>query len=39
MRFSLVHVDFATQRRTPCDSARWYREVIERNGLAAGDTG
>ena len=23
-RFGLVHVDFATQRRTPKDSARWY---------------
>jgi beta-glucosidase len=27
-RFGLVHVDFATQRRTLKDSARWYREVI-----------
>ena len=24
-RFGVVHVDFATQRRTPKDSARWYR--------------
>ena len=23
-RFGLVHVDFASQRRTPKDSARWY---------------
>jgi beta-glucosidase len=26
-------VDYATQRRTPKDSARWYSEVIRRNGL------
>jgi beta-glucosidase len=26
-RFGLVHVDFATQRRTPKASAVWYREV------------
>jgi beta-glucosidase len=34
-RFGLVHVDFATQQRTPRDSAHWYRDVIRRNGLAA----
>ena len=33
MRFGIVHVDFATQRRTPKDSAAWYREVIRANGL------
>lgn len=33
-RFGIVHVDFATQRRTPKDSARWYAEVIARGGLA-----
>jgi len=32
-RFGLIHVDFADQRRTLKDSARWYAEVIERNGL------
>jgi beta-glucosidase len=32
-RFGLVHVDYETQRRTPKDSALWYREVISRNGL------
>ncbi len=32
-RFGIVHVDFATQRRLPKDSALWYREVIKRNGL------
>jgi beta-glucosidase len=32
-RFGIVHVDFDTQVRTPKDSAYWYRDVIERNGL------
>lgn len=32
-RFGLVYVDYATQRRMPKDSARWYREVILRNGV------
>jgi beta-glucosidase len=27
-RFGLVHVDFATQRRTPKDSFGWYRNMI-----------
>jgi beta-glucosidase len=27
-RFGLVHVDFASQRRTPKDSARWYQRLI-----------
>lgn len=31
-RFGLVHVDYATQERTPKDSARWYQEVIATNG-------
>lgn len=31
-RFGLVHVDYRTQRRTPKDSAYWYREVIRSNG-------
>lgn len=35
-RFGLVHVDFATQARTPKASARWYRAVIARNGLDPG---
>ncbi|MEV0411144.1 GH1 family beta-glucosidase [Streptomyces sp. NPDC050448] len=34
-RFGLVHVDFATQRRTLKDSARWYADVIARGGLPA----
>jgi beta-glucosidase len=33
MRFGIVHVDYTTQRRMPKDSARWYQEVIRRNGL------
>jgi beta-glucosidase len=35
-RFGLVYVDFPTQRRVLKDSARWYREVIARNGLNGG---
>ena len=32
-RFGIVHVDYKTQARLPKDSARWYSEVIRRNGL------
>ena len=32
-RFGLVHVDYATQQRTPKDSACWYQRVIARNSL------
>ncbi|WP_187438142.1 GH1 family beta-glucosidase [Actinomadura decatromicini] len=32
-RFGLVHVDYATQRRAPKESARWYAGVIRRGGL------
>ncbi len=32
-RFGLVWVDYATQQRTPKDSALWYRDVIARGGL------
>ena len=31
-RFGLVHVDFATGKRTLKDSAHWYRGIIESNG-------
>ena len=31
-RFGLVHVDYQTQRRTPKDSAYWYRDVIRTHG-------
>jgi beta-glucosidase len=29
-RFGIVHVDYATQQRTPKDSARWYRDFLQR---------
>ena len=32
-RFGLVHVDYATQRRTPKQSSLWYRDVIARRAL------
>jgi beta-glucosidase len=35
-RFGLVHVDFASQARTPKESAAWYAEVIRRRGVPAG---
>ncbi len=31
-RFGLVHVDYATQKRTLKDSALWYRDVIRTKG-------
>ncbi len=33
-RFGLIHVDYRTGKRTPKDSARWYRQVIEHNGAS-----
>jgi beta-glucosidase len=30
IRFGIVHVDFATQERTPKRSALWYRDFISR---------
>lgn len=32
-RFGIVHVDYETQRRTPKDSALWYRGVIAENAV------
>lgn len=32
-RFGLHHVDFATGKRTPKQSAKWYAGVMARNGL------
>jgi beta-glucosidase len=32
-RFGIVHVDFATQRRTPKSSARWYAEILASKDL------
>ncbi|HKY65822.1 MAG TPA: GH1 family beta-glucosidase [Acidimicrobiales bacterium] len=34
-RFGVVRVDFATQERTPKDSALWYREVVRANAVVA----
>jgi beta-glucosidase len=34
-RFGLIHVDYATQKRTPKDSYHWYRRVIEEGGFDA----
>jgi beta-glucosidase len=34
-RFGIVHVDFGTLRRTPRNSARWYRDVIARNRVGS----
>lgn len=36
-RFGLIHVDYATQKRTLKDSAIWYRRVIETNGASLAD--
>jgi beta-glucosidase len=33
-RFGMIHVDYATQRRTLKQSALWYREVIRSNGAS-----
>lgn len=35
-RFGLVYVDYALQRRTLKESARWYRRVIQENGPPEG---
>jgi beta-glucosidase len=36
-RFGIVHVDFATQKRTPKDSAAFYSRVMATNGKALDD--
>ena len=33
LRFGLIHVDYATQKRTPKDSYHWYQKVIAANGV------
>lgn len=38
-RFGIVHVDFATQKRTPKASARFYAEVIRTKGACLRQTG
>jgi beta-glucosidase len=35
-RFGITWVDYATQKRTPKESALWYRRVIAENGLEDG---
>jgi beta-glucosidase len=35
-RFGIVHVDYATQRRTPKASAHWYARVIAAHGVDPG---
>ncbi len=36
-RFGLVYVDYATQQRTPKDSAYWFRRVMQTNGASLYD--
>jgi beta-glucosidase len=36
-RFGIVHVDFATQRRVPKDSARWFSRVARTNEVEPAD--
>ncbi len=36
-RFGIVHVNYATQQRTPKDSAGWYRNVIATHGRSLAD--
>jgi beta-glucosidase/6-phospho-beta-glucosidase/beta-galactosidase len=33
-RFGIVHVDFATQKRTPKQSSKWYSRIVAANSLA-----
>lgn len=35
MRYGITYVDFDTLKRTPKQSALWYRDVIQQNGLSA----
>ncbi|HRD97757.1 MAG TPA: GH1 family beta-glucosidase [Rubrivivax sp.] len=36
-RFGIVHVDYQTQRRTPKDSALWYRGLLQQWRASAGE--
>jgi beta-glucosidase len=36
-RFGIVHVDYATQKRTIKASGRWYQDVIKQNGFLLED--
>ena len=33
-RFGLIYVDYPSQKRVLKDSANWYKQVIENNGIA-----
>ena len=35
MRFGLIHVDYATQRRVVKDSGWWYRDLIRASAVSA----
>ena len=37
-RFGIVHVDFATQKRTPKDSAQFYSKIIASNGAVLNES-
>ena len=37
-RFGLVYVDYQTQKRYPKESAYWYRQVAQKNGLEVQNT-
>jgi len=39
MRFGLIHVDYATGKRTPKDSSHWYAKVIQTNGASIPESG
>ena len=32
-RYGIIFVDYATQTRTPKDSAYWFKDVVNNNGL------
>jgi beta-glucosidase len=33
-RYGMIHCDFETLKRTPKDSAYWYRDVVQSNGVS-----
>ncbi|HOD50582.1 MAG TPA: GH1 family beta-glucosidase [Candidatus Hydrogenedentes bacterium] len=39
MRFGLVYVDFASQKRTVKESGRWFAQVVRDNGVAPNASG
>jgi beta-glucosidase len=36
-RFGMIHVDYATQKRTLKDSGHWYSRTVRENGFRVGD--